>query len=681
MNKVRLSFKLLPLFLFISLLNISAQNLVLPENFPEFNITENNLPDEAYLFLTIRDVDVRVPASLVISDNYGTPVFYLHMPKATGGFSLKSNGLLAYRTRVTSVAKFYLMDSSFVIVDSVGMVGYKLDSHDFLALESGNFIIFGIDQRATDLTAFGGLADAQVKGCVIQELDANKNVIFEWNSWDHFEVTDTYNDLTVSLVDQVHPNSLEIDYDGNILLISRGMNEVTKIDRVTGDIIWRLGGKNNQFTFGDSTQMFSKPHDFRLLENGNYTIFDNGNEKDPAYSRAVEYVLDDVNMTIDLVWEYDADKELYGVSGGSTRRLPSGNTLLGYGGTASWPSAIEVHPDGSKALQLDFIENLSSARVLKAPWRTTLFEPNTYQINFGEWDGYTTSEYLLNLKNNEDHIVTLTGYSTRTDAFAIDESFPVDIPAHGDVELAVTFFPSTIEHGYITDVLTIDSDINSDTLIRRVSQQIQLKGTQIDLTAPVAILLEDGTEEVDLEATFTIEFSEPVRMLNEDIFSYATIDEIISFKLGDLNGEDMAFDAVINSAYNRLSIIPEQALDLSQNYYIVVSDQFSDFSGNQGDELVSQFTTGVFTEIELVRQKKIELYPNPGTGIYQLRFTETDDYLLQVYDMTGKIVVQEQSDLTADYVLDISYLSDGIYFLRIVGENSGDRGNIRLIKE
>ena len=35
---------------------------------------------------------------------------------------------------------------------------------------------------------------------------------------------------------------------GHLLISSRHMDEVTKIDRQTGEIIWRLGGKNNDFT-------------------------------------------------------------------------------------------------------------------------------------------------------------------------------------------------------------------------------------------------------------------------------------------------------------------------------------------------------------------------------------------------------------------------------------------------
>ncbi len=46
------------------------------------------------------------------------------------------------------------------------------------------------------------------------------------------------------------------------------MDEITKIDRNTGDIIWRFGpqAKNNMFTFLNDTVGFSYPHDIQQLK-------------------------------------------------------------------------------------------------------------------------------------------------------------------------------------------------------------------------------------------------------------------------------------------------------------------------------------------------------------------------------------------------------------------------------
>ena len=125
-----------------------------------------------------------------------------------------------------------------------------------------------------DTVVPGGDTDATVIGLIVQELDENKNVVFQWRSWDHFEITDaTYNiDLTESIIDYVHGNAIEMNDDGILLISSRHMDEVTKIDRQTGDIIWRCGGEhceNNEFTFLNDAIGFSHQHDLRRLPNGN----------------------------------------------------------------------------------------------------------------------------------------------------------------------------------------------------------------------------------------------------------------------------------------------------------------------------------------------------------------------------------------------------------------------------
>jgi hypothetical protein len=91
---------------------------------------------------------------------------------------------------------------------------------------------------------------------VIQEVDREGNVSWEWDASEHFDVADATSDidLTKSVVDWAHCNAIDIDADGNLLLSSRHLDEITKIDRATGEILWRLGGeecRNNQFTLLD----------------------------------------------------------------------------------------------------------------------------------------------------------------------------------------------------------------------------------------------------------------------------------------------------------------------------------------------------------------------------------------------------------------------------------------------
>ena len=479
---------ILPFIWLINSVSLEGQALNAPASFPKYEIVANNSPSEGYYFISPVQMPDKLPGYLAVIDNYGTPVYYRYFTKVLNSFGVQRNNLLSFMGRATTGAMFYLMDSTYTIIDSVKSKTYKPDPHDFIALKNGHFLFIASDPRTMDMSSYGGKTNASVVGGVVQELDQNKNVVFQWKTYDHFQISDSYADLTVSSVDLIHPNSIDVDEDGNYFLISRSLNEVTKINRQTGAIMWRLGGKNNQFRFTDTTSVFSMPHDFKKLPNGNFTLFDNGNERNPPYSRAMEYSIDQVNKVVTLVWSYDADKKVYSSNSGSVQRLPGGNTVVGYGYDQSKPAFVEVNPDKSVAFRLDLPDNVTSYRAVKFPWKTTLFVPNTYSIDFGQWDGYTTASYLLPVFNKSNKVVTLTSYSTHTSAFTIEEPFPINIPANGQITLTVDYFPASINTGVIKDVLTINSDINTTALVQRIAQQIQLSGTKTDVTAPVATI-------------------------------------------------------------------------------------------------------------------------------------------------------------------------------------------------
>jgi hypothetical protein len=222
--------------------------------------------------------------------------------------------------------------------------GYFADEHEFLVFPNGHHFMFCYDvQPDLDLTPYGGLDSVDVIGVVVQELDSNDNVVFQWSGWDHFLITDAvfWQEMSLPFVDTydwIHSNSMELDTDGNLLLSSRHLSEITKIDLSTGDMIWRLGGENNQFTFlnDPSTPLkFSGQHDFRLLPNGHYTLFNNGNGMLPLQSSAKEYEIDQVNKTATLTWSYihpDVNGlHVYTSGMGNVQRLPNGNTFINWG--------------------------------------------------------------------------------------------------------------------------------------------------------------------------------------------------------------------------------------------------------------------------------------------------------------------------------------------------------------
>ena len=249
-------------------------------------------------------------------------------------------------------------------------------------LKNGNVILFSYDLRIVDMSKVvtGGNPAATVTGLVIQELDANRNLIFQWRSWDYFNITDSYADLLSSVVNYVHGNSLDADTDTTLIISSRNMNEVTKINRLTGQIIWRLGGKNNEFVFENDPRQFAGQHSAIKQKNGTLTLFDNGVGLDPLYSRGIEYEMDEINKKVKLVHEYRHSPDVYANVSGNLQRLDNGNTFIFFGPAIDHSEQFigEFDQTGNPIFEARFDMNIyPTYRAYRSLWVPKLFTFST----------------------------------------------------------------------------------------------------------------------------------------------------------------------------------------------------------------------------------------------------------------------------------------------------------------
>jgi hypothetical protein len=264
---------------------------------------------------------------------------------------------------VWSEGEFLVLDQGYDVVDTwtIGN-GYGADVHDLQLLDNGHALLFSYTPIPADLSPYGGPVDGIVIDTVVQEQDSQKNVVFEWHGSDHVPLTDAYVPLDVSPVDFMHTNAIELDQDGNLLISSRSLSAITKIDRQTGDVIWRMGGRSSQFTFTNDPG-FSFQHDVRRLDNGHLTVFDNGNAHSPPHSRAVEYRVNEAARTATRVWRYPDDTSLFAPYMGNFQRLDNGNSMMGWG---ALPQVTEVLPNGDVAFEVR-LSHLTY-RAFRFPW-------------------------------------------------------------------------------------------------------------------------------------------------------------------------------------------------------------------------------------------------------------------------------------------------------------------------
>lgn len=450
-------------------------NLRLPEDFPDFTLSISDNPSPGYIFFAPYLVS-GTTGYLMIIDNQGIPIYYQRSSLPNLDFKKQENGLLTYWSY--NGRKFFEMDSSYNIIDSFYCKnGYPTDSHDLLVFPNGNSFIMSYDPQIVkmDTIVQGGDSAAVVYGLIIQELDAEKNVIFQWRSWDHFDITDATDDidLTAHVIDYAHGNAIEVDYDDNLLISSRNMDEITKIDRQTGNIIWRLGGlkaKNNQFVFINDPLTFSHQHDIRRLPNGNITLFDNGNWHSPSVSRSLEYQLNEQNRIALLVWKFNNDPKTFAPTMGNSRRLTNNNTLIGWGYHFNPRAVSEIKVDGTSALEILFPDTLINYRAFKFPWKTSLFVANPDSIFFESVPISDSSIIYVSIENKSSNFLNITGFYNKNNMFNVYHALPINITPHGSEEISISFKPN--QEGYFKDCLYIISDTNSI----RIAQVMVLAG-------------------------------------------------------------------------------------------------------------------------------------------------------------------------------------------------------------
>ncbi|MGA2298914.1 MAG: aryl-sulfate sulfotransferase [FCB group bacterium] len=316
------------------------------------------------------------PACYFLVDNYGIKQFVdtvREQPRIY--YKPLSNGLWILGIPAIPVieSKYLLYDSSMHLVDSIPFpANHLFDFHDVNVLKNGNYLILCIDTVTMDLSNIvtGGKKNVQVYSNALVETDRTGHIYWEWKTLDHLNITDALfeGELTQNTVDFSHGNSVIEDSLGNLLISFANLDEITKINKANGNIIWRMGSsmsKKNEFTFindKDSSGFvgFSHQHSISLLPNGNLLMFDNGTLKIPAYSRAVEYKIDETKKTVTKVWEYRYSPDIFQFAQGSAERLSNGNTLINWGGL----KITEVKPDKTFSFELSF----PSVQVYRA-WR------------------------------------------------------------------------------------------------------------------------------------------------------------------------------------------------------------------------------------------------------------------------------------------------------------------------
>jgi arylsulfotransferase ASST len=238
---------------------------------------------------------------------------------------------------------------------------------------SGDMHEFSITPRGTALMTLSHNVRVKSRSVLegaFQEVDIKTGrVLFEWHSVGHVALVESYYRLPRNpdrTYDYFHINTIEIDRDGNFLVSARNTHTIYKLDRRTGRIIWRLGGKRSDFELGRGVS-FGWQHDVRRQRDGTLTLFDNAAfPKLRKQSRGIVLRLDERRKRATLLHSFVHTPGLVAVDQGNMQKLPNGNYLVGWG---HQPYVTEFGPHGKTLLDLRFGRaGVDSYRAYRFPW-------------------------------------------------------------------------------------------------------------------------------------------------------------------------------------------------------------------------------------------------------------------------------------------------------------------------
>jgi len=442
---------------------------------PDFKViaTEATIPGY-YIF--------EISPYLIIMDHYGNPLFYRSIPFGVRNFKPQPNGKFSFYS--ISDRRFYLMNSYYQVTDTFEVLGGLFtDFHEFRLLGNGNSIMVAVDPRLVDMSQVveGGNPNATVLGLLFQEMDEDRNLLIEWSSWDHFDILDCDTnlvDLTSQFIDLIHGNSITIDFDGHFILSSRHLSEITKIDRSTGEIIWRLGGRNNEFTFINDPIGFSGQHTAIRMPYGNLGLFDNGLNRLPQYSRGVIYEMSELEKTVSMAEEFRLSPDVYSPEMGNIALMPNNHILVGWGKNSANAFLAEFDQSGNICTSISIPGTIiySSYHISFIEQLQSLINTNENTIDFGNVEIGDSAIRFVELHNQGSDPVTLFGFSDESGQFGIVDTIPVEIMGSSTEQVSLKFKPTVSGH-YSNPVylqFTLDSTIVDEHM---VACRLMLKGS------------------------------------------------------------------------------------------------------------------------------------------------------------------------------------------------------------
>ena len=254
----------------------------------------------------------------VIINGNGKPVWYFRSSGGASGFTRRNNGNFVFLDGSGGLVEVTTAKETVHVLPQEPAPGRHIH-HDVISTPNNTILFIADDWQLWK--------DSLTNGAALWEwIPENGTTIKRWSSFDHLNLELDRGERSVR-IDWLHPNAISYGPGNNILLSLHFLNQIVSITPDFQSFEWRLGGVRATIPVVDP---FSGQHCVSEISPGTILMFDNGYERTvDRYSRALELQVD--GDSVRKIWEWRPARDNWSRVISSARRLPNGNTLVGFG--------------------------------------------------------------------------------------------------------------------------------------------------------------------------------------------------------------------------------------------------------------------------------------------------------------------------------------------------------------
>jgi hypothetical protein len=294
----------------------------LPEGLPQLTLQKKSYNFNGFILLK---TFFNPGALMLIDDQAGIVWYHLYDTTTVRAFNYNPEGTIL---SLVDSSKIEVRNFNDELIREINTNSKGIDKlhHDAIQDKEGNVIGLSYTRKIMDLTSIGGKKMDTVNGDGIVVFNLKGDKIWGWDVFDHVDPLQ-HDSLMYLKNDWIHANSINFDQDGNFLLSLRNINQIWKVDRTNGQVLWKLG-IGGDFLPGSKNQTFIHQHDVHINRFGDLMMFDNG-LNNRGFSRILSLKLYEKQLRWESEIDIHLDKEHTTFRMGSARFIDKDHILVG----------------------------------------------------------------------------------------------------------------------------------------------------------------------------------------------------------------------------------------------------------------------------------------------------------------------------------------------------------------